>query len=97
LATTVKQQDVPIFLDGLGSVLAFNTVTVHTRVDGELKKVAFQEGQDVKTGELLAQVDPDPYQATLDQALGKKATDEAQLVSAQILFGRDSELLRTKV
>src|SRR5580692_4245619 len=62
VAGTVMQKDVPIYLDGLGTVQAFYTVTVHVRVDGELKKVAFVEGQDVHTGDLLAQIDPDPFQ-----------------------------------
>src|SRR5262245_35727862 len=57
----VATKNVPIFLDGLGTVQAFNTVTVHTRVDGQLMKVAFSEGQDVTAGDVLAQLDPAPY------------------------------------
>src|SRR5215470_17457661 len=84
VAGKVEQRDMPIYLDGLGTVQAFYTVTVHTRVDGELDKVLFSEGQDVKTGDLLAVVDPRPYQAALDQAIGKKAQDEAQLANAKL-------------
>src|SRR4029434_7995432 len=80
----VEKKDVPIYLDGIGTVQAFNTVTVNARVDGELKKLAFTEGQDVKAGDLLAQIDPAPFQATFDQAVAKKAQDEAQLANARL-------------
>ena len=75
----VEQKDMPIYLDGLGTVQAFNTVTVHTRVDGHLVQVKFTEGQDVKTGDLLAVVDPKPYQAALDQAKAQSALDQVTL------------------
>jgi membrane fusion protein, multidrug efflux system len=88
---------VPIYLDGIGTVQAFNTVTVNARVDGELKKLAFVDGQDVKAGELLAQIDPAPYQATFDQAVAKKAQDEAQLVNARLNMTRDADLFAKKV
>jgi membrane fusion protein, multidrug efflux system len=97
VAGKVEQKDMPIYLDGLGTVQAFNTVTVHTRVDGELQQVLFSEGQDVKTGDLLAVVDPRPYQAALDQAIAKKAQDEAQLANAKVALARNTELLRKKV
>ncbi len=80
-STAARRQDVPIYRDALGTVQAFNTVTVRTRVDGELKQVAFTEGRDVKEGDLLAQIDARALQAALDQALAKKATDEAQLAN----------------
>ena len=79
VAAKVEQKDVPIYLDGLGTVQAFNTVTVHARVDGELVKVLFSEGQDVKTGDVLAELDPHPYQAVLDQAKAQAALDQVTL------------------
>jgi multidrug efflux system membrane fusion protein len=75
--------DVPVYLPGLGNVQAFNTVTIRTQVDGQIQKIAFTEGQDVKSGDLLVQIDPRPFQATLDQAVAKKAQDEAQLANAR--------------
>ena len=79
VAGKVEQKDMPIYLDGLGTVQAFNTVTVHSRVDGALVQVNFLEGQDVKTGDLLAVVDPRPYQAALDQAKAQAALDQVTL------------------
>lgn len=79
----VKRADVPVYLDGLGTIQAFNTVTVTARVDGELQRIAFQEGQNVNKGDLLAQIDPRPFQAALGQAQAAKAKDEAQLQSAR--------------
>jgi multidrug efflux system membrane fusion protein len=79
VAGKVEQKDMPIYLDGLGTVQAFNTVTVHTRVDGALVQVNFSEGQDVKTGDLLAVVDPKPYQAAFDQAKAQATLDQVTL------------------
>jgi len=92
-AGRVAQKDTPIYLDGIGTVQAFNTVTVHTQVNGVLQKVAFTEGQDVKTGDLLAVVDPRTYQAEYDQAKAKKAEDDAQLSNATITYQRNFTLL----
>jgi multidrug efflux system membrane fusion protein len=97
VAGKVEQKDTPIYLDGLGTVQAFNTVTVHTRVDGELQQVLFTEGQDVKTGDLLAVIDPRPFQAALDQAIAKKAQDEAQLANAKVTLARNTDLVKKKV
>lgn len=97
VAGRVAQKDVPIYLDGLGTVQAFNAVTVHVRVDGELKKVAFAEGQDVQAGDVLAQIDPDPFRAQLEQAEAKKAQDEAQLANARLDLARFTEQLAAKI
>jgi len=93
----VQQKDVPIYLDGLGTVQAYNTVTIHVRVDGELKKVAFVEGQDVHVGDLLAQIDPDPYRTALEQAEAKKLQDEAQLANTRLDLKRDADLYQQKI
>ena len=75
--------DVPVHLDGLGTVQAFYTVTVTARVDGELQKIAFVEGQTVRKGDLLAQLDPRPNQSSYDQAVANKAKDAAQLANSR--------------
>jgi multidrug efflux system membrane fusion protein len=95
LVAPAVQRDVPIWLDGLGTVQAFYTVTIHTMVDGPLVSVGFKEGQDVHKGEVLAQVDPRTYQAALDQATAKKAQDEALLANARVDLARYQKLAAT--
>lgn len=88
----VEKSDFPVYLTGLGTVQGFNTVTVRTRVDGQIDKVAFKEGQPVQQGDLLVQIDPRPYQAALDQAKAKKAQDEASLANANLDLQRFTKL-----
>jgi multidrug efflux system membrane fusion protein len=94
---TASKNDVPIYMDGLGTVQAFNTVTIRSRVDGELQKVAFTEGQDVKFGDLLAQIDPEPFKTQVAQAEARKATDEALLANARVDLSRQQTLLNEKI
>ena len=90
-ANAVKA-DFPVYLEGLGTVQPFDTVTIRSRVDGEVIKIGFKQGQMVKEGDLLVQIDPRPYQAALDQAKAKKAQDEAMLKNAQLDLQRFSTL-----
>ena len=92
--TPVKRADFPVILESLGQVQAYNTVLVRARVDGQIEKIAFQEGQKVKQGDLLAQIDPRPFQATLDQAVAKKAQDEANLANAKLDLTRYATLAK---
>jgi len=88
----VEKADFPVYLTGLGTVQGFNTVVVRTRVDGQIDKIAFKEGQLVNQGDLLAQIDPRPFQAALDQAKAKKAQDEANLANANLDLQRYTKL-----
>ncbi len=88
----VEKTDFPIYLDGLGTVQGFNTVVVRTRVDGQVDNIAFKEGQLVNKGDLLAQIDPRPFRATLNQAKAKKDQDEASLANAKLDLNRYTRL-----
>ncbi len=82
-AATVARRDVPVYLEGLGTAQAFYTVKVTARVDGQLDRVDFTEGQTLKKGQVLAQIDPRPFKAALDAALAQRAKDEAQLTNTR--------------
>jgi multidrug efflux system membrane fusion protein len=88
----VERADFPVYLTGLGTVQGFNTVVVRTRVDGQIDKIAFQEGQSVNQGDLLCEIDPRPFQAALDQAKAKKVQDEANLANANLDLQRFTKL-----
>jgi multidrug efflux system membrane fusion protein len=96
-AAPVVRRDVPIYLDGLGNVVASKTVTVRAQVDGRLDQVLFSEGQAVRAGQVLALIDPRPFQAQLHQAEGALARDEAQLVSARANLERYRPLAAEKL
>jgi multidrug efflux system membrane fusion protein len=92
LAATPRIQDVPVYLDGVGAVRALNNVLVRPQVDGKLITVNFTEGQDVTKGDVLAEIDPVLYKATLDQAVAKKAQDQAQLANQRLDLTRYQQL-----
>ena len=89
---TVKQADFDVYLNGLGTVTAYYTVSLKTRIDGQIMQVNFREGQDVKEGDLLIVIDPRPYQVALDQAKANLAKDEAQLTNAKAQYERNRVL-----
>jgi membrane fusion protein, multidrug efflux system len=88
VVATAQRGDLPVYFTGLGTVTAFNTVTVHSRVDGQLISVAFKEGQFVHQGDVLAQIDPRPFQVILEQAEGQLAKDQAQRKDAEVNLER---------
>jgi multidrug efflux system membrane fusion protein len=96
LAATPRIEDVPVYLDGVGTVRALNNVTVRAQVTGKLLSVNFKEGQDVKAGDVLAEIDPAIYQAQYDQAVAKKAQDEATLANARMDLVRYQQLATAK-
>src|SRR5713101_3138595 len=95
LAAEARIADVPVYLDGIGTTRALNMVTIHSQVDGTLVSVNFREGQDVKTGDVLARIDSTTYQAQLDQAIAKKQLDEAQLANVRLDLERYTNLVKT--
>src|SRR5471032_2256092 len=92
IAADAKLSDVPVYLDGVGTTKALNTVTVRPQVDGKLISVQYREGMDVKRGDVLARIDPVTYQAQYDQVVAKKAQDEATLANAKIDLERYTNL-----
>ena len=92
VAGVVSSQDVPIYLRGVGTVIAYNTVLVRSQIQGQITKIAFTEGQTVHAGDLLAQIDPRPYQAQVDQVTATRDRDQAQLANAQANLGRYTDL-----
>jgi multidrug efflux system membrane fusion protein len=97
VAEKVRRQDLPVYLNGLGKVQALNTVTIRAQVDGKIVQVNFHEGQDVRSGDILLQIDSRPYQAALDQAVAKQNQDRAQLGYAQKVLDRDTGLFDKKI
>ncbi len=94
-AAAVQVRDVPVTRDGVGAIQAYAMVTVRAQIDGRLMEVAFREGQEVKAGDLLARIDPAPWQAALDQAMAKLAQDEATLANARLDLERYERLAAT--
>ncbi len=95
VAGTVAQHDVPIYLTGVGTVVAYNTVVVRSQIQGQLVSINFTEGQNVHAGDLLAQIDPRPYQAQIDQLTANRDRDQAQLTNALANLDRYTSLAKT--
>src|ERR1700735_4261289 len=96
VAATVKSGNVPIYLRGVGTVIAYNNVLIRSQITGQLVKISFRQGQQVKEGDVLAVIDPRPYQAQLDQAIANRDRDEAHLENAKIDLNRYIELAKQK-
>src|SRR6266850_8412039 len=92
VAGVVAQHDVPIYLTGVGTVIAYNTTVVRSQIQGQIVSINFTEGQPVHAGDLLAQIDPRPYQAQVDQVTATRDRDQAQLANAQANLGRYTQL-----
>ena len=92
VAATVTGKDVPIYLRGIGTVIAYNTDVVRSQIQGQIVKIAFTEGQTVKAGDLLAQIDPRPYEAQIEQLTANRDRDQAQLVNAEANLSRYNQL-----
>src|SRR4029077_6323272 len=90
----VEQKDVPVYLSALGTVQALNTVTISAQVSGQLNSINFNEGQEVKAGQLIAEIDPRTFQSALDQAAAKKKQDEAQLSASRSTLARFEDLIK---
>ena len=97
VASAAFSGNLPVYLQALGTVTAFNTVAVKPRIDGPLTEVLFHEGQFVKKGDLLAEIDPRPYQVALEQAQGNLAKDQAVLKDAEAIYSRDEELYKAQI
>ena len=96
VAASVQRHDVPIYLRGVGTVIAYNNVLVRSQITGELVKISFDQGQQVKKGDVLAVIDPSPYQAQLDQAIANRDRDQAHLKNAEIDYNRYTGLAKQK-
>jgi multidrug efflux system membrane fusion protein len=96
VAAPVQSHDVPIYLRGVGTVIAYNNVLVRSQITGELIQISFHQGQQVKKGDVLAVIDPRPYQAQLDQAIANRDRDQAHLANARIDFNRYTDLAKQK-
>jgi multidrug efflux system membrane fusion protein len=96
-AGTVEAKDVPVFLSGIGTVQAYNMDTIRSRVDGQIVKVSFTEGQEVNAGDPLVEIDPRGYKAAFDQVFANQEKDQANLTNAQLNLARDAALLKSNL